>query len=241
MAVNDKKTSLTSKEGSLGKSVPGRGNAGVSLFFLAVPVVLGFSAFGVSTYLQFNEIRNLKSRVHTLELSSWARQKTVDKKGLTNLLDKSDFLDTITEHLTKRNRRQVVPDYSTLLQQFAAQELQVLQTYCINSTKICVRGQPGQKGDRGLDGFPGIKGEQGHYGISGPVGPRGDDGPQGPRGLKGEPGTMLQGMTGPKGDKGDRGEVGPPGPKGTASVTSPVDSNKCCDNLCIFFLSPFDS
>ncbi|OWF49966.1 hemicentin-2-like [Mizuhopecten yessoensis] len=231
MAGEGKKPGMTQDEASAGVSGPVRGNHGVWLFSIIAVIVLGFSVSGVLLYIQFNEIRTLKSRVLTLELSSWARQDVGDQEGTVSLLTSPDFLESLAAHLPKRSRRQTAPDYTALLQQFAASELQVLRTYCTNSTKICVRGQPGQKGNRGTDGFPGTKGEKGHYGISGPTGPRGYDGTPGPRGPKGEPGTMLQGMTGPKGDKGDRGEIGPQGAMGTASVTSPVNPNKCCDNL----------
>lgn len=231
MTGESQKTSVASKTDSRGESAPKGGNPGVLIYSLSALVVLGFTTCGVISYLQYSEIRTLKSRVLSLELSSWSERDTTGKIGLETLLDKSSLLEVLSDSLSKRQKRQAAPDYSALLQQFVAMELQVLQSYCANSTKICVRGQPGEKGEPGLNGLPGLKGEQGHFGISGPAGPRGNDGAPGPMGPKGEPGTMVQGMRGPKGDKGDRGEIGPPGPRGTATVTSGLDMNKCCDNL----------
>ncbi|XP_033726009.1 uncharacterized protein LOC117315762 [Pecten maximus] len=178
MAGESKKACVAQDDITPRESSQRGGNQGALLFILGALVVLGFSTCGVVSYLQFNEIRTLKSRVLTLELSSWARQDSGDKKGLVGLKDKFEALEILTENLNlkDRRRRQTAPDYTALLQQFVTTELQVLQTYCTNSTKICVRGQPGQKGEAGLNGFPGTKGEQGHFGISGPAGPRGNDG-----------------------------------------------------------------
>ncbi|KAK3595461.1 hypothetical protein CHS0354_003454 [Potamilus streckersoni] len=171
---------------------------------LIVTSALSFAAvFGFVNYVQFYEIRSLQQRVHKLEVAQTGI--TSDISIIAKLSDSPDFINILrkweqrTPNSGSRKKRQVASgSLSQFVTDLVNQEVRVFETYCGNSSKICLPGPPGPKGD------PGVKGDQGDIGYPGIPGPKGEQGNYGVPGIpgeKGEPGQ--QGPAGPKGDKGD--------------------------------------
>lgn len=184
----------------------------------------------------FFEIKKTSKEIRSSQKTRNSRRQNVHSQNVRE--DFERLLDKHTRTLLSKAKRQNSADgYLQLIEEFAKQQVLVLEKYCGNASKICLpgpKGQPGiqgQKGDSGIkgqpgrDGIPGPKGTPGNFGPSGPQGPRGNDGPAGPKGDQG-----------PKGEKGDtgtagvQGPMGPKGQKGEQGVPPPLTSS-CCYNL----------
>ncbi|KAL3885408.1 hypothetical protein ACJMK2_025471 [Sinanodonta woodiana] len=186
---------------------------------LIVTSALSFATvFGFVNYVQFYEIQSLQTRVHKLEVA--LTESTSDISIIAKLSDSPDFLNILrkweqrTQDSGSRKRRQVATGSLTqFVTDLVNQEVRVLETYCGNSSKICLPGPPGPKGD------PGVKGDQGDIGFPGIPGPKGEQGNYGVPGIPGEKGEP--GLIGPTGLKGDKGDDGRP---------LPFDQ-QCCSTL----------
>ncbi|XP_052786324.1 collagen alpha-2(I) chain-like [Mya arenaria] len=133
------------------------------------------------------------------------------KETLSTIEEAAEFVRTGLGKEDTRKRQTVTGgnDLASLFGEIAQTEIDILNKYCGNDSKICLPGEKGTKGDSGTDGAFGIPGTKGDRGVMGPQGLKGEVGPLGPKGGKGDQG--LQGYNGIPGMKGDMGLLGPQG------------------------------